>query len=102
MKGLIESTGFTNVHEKTLKCPIGTWPKHPVYKDAGHAMKVCLKAGIEGWVTWLFTNLGGGESPEPWSIEETQVYVAKCREELDKGYHIYQNTRRVWAQRPLE
>ena len=40
-------------------------------------------------------------SPQPWSLEKTQVYVEKCRKELDKGYHIYLNIRRVWAQKPF-
>lgn len=46
MRELVEAAGFINVQEKTLKCPIGPWAKHPLYKDAGHALKVSLKEGM--------------------------------------------------------
>ena len=35
MRSRIEAAGFTNIHEKLYKVPLGTWPKHPIYKDAG-------------------------------------------------------------------
>lgn len=36
----------------------------------------------------ILTNFG---EPEPWSPEEVQVYLAKCREELnDRKIHAYQ------------
>lgn len=28
------------------------------------------------------------------------VYVAKARNEIDAGYHIYNKARRAWAQKP--
>lgn len=45
------------------------------------------------------TNFG---EPEPWSVEEVHVYAAKVRKELEMGYHIYNKSRRVWAQKPFE
>lgn len=30
------------------------------------------------------------------------ILKAKLREELDQGYHIYQQCKKVWAQKPLE
>lgn len=34
MRSRIEAARFINVHQRDYKCPIGTWPRLPVYKDA--------------------------------------------------------------------
>lgn len=41
----IEAAGFTNVQSQDYKMPIGTWPKHPIYKDAGRVNMVQMKTG---------------------------------------------------------
>lgn len=99
MKEEIEAAGFTNVHEMDFKWPIGDWSKHPIYKEAGKYGMVGFTAGFEGWLMWLLTRFG---APKPWSTEEVQVYLAHCRQELKRGLHIYQNGKRVWAQKPLD
>ncbi len=48
MRGRIEDAGFTNIHEKNYKMPIGPWAKHPVYKDVGHIELEVWKGGMEG------------------------------------------------------
>ncbi|KFY28414.1 hypothetical protein V493_02946 [Pseudogymnoascus sp. VKM F-4281 (FW-2241)] len=100
MRDSIAAAGFTEIHEKLYKCPIGEWPKHPVYKDAGRVNAVHWKSGLEGWAMWLLTKHG---RPQPWSADEVRVYVAKVRRELieGSGLHIYHFTRRVWARKPL-
>lgn len=40
--------------------------------------------------------------PTPWQPEEVQVWLAKVREETNKGCRIYQKNMRVWAQKPLD
>lgn len=40
--------------------------------------------------------------PEPWSAEKVQVYIAKAKEELAQGWHIWMPTKRMWAQKPFE
>lgn len=99
MKASIEKAGFVNVQEKLYKCPLGSWPKHKIYKDAGRVNMEHWKTGLEGWAMWLLTKHG---SPTPWSAEEVQVYVAKVRNEISNpNLHCYHFTRRVWAQKPL-
>ncbi|OBT98479.1 hypothetical protein VE01_03534 [Pseudogymnoascus verrucosus] len=102
MRDSIAAAGFTEIREKLYKCPIGEWPKHPVYKDAGRVNAVHWKSGLEGWAMWLLTKHG---RPTPWSADEVRVYVAKVRRELTEGaavgLHIYHFTRRVWARKPL-
>lgn len=46
----------------------------------------------------ILTHFG---EPEPWTAEEVQVYLAKVRNEINSGYHVYVPMRRVWAQKPL-
>lgn len=41
--------------------------------------------------------------PTPWTPEEVQVFLAKCRQEVnDPGLHMYYLKRRVWAQKPFD
>lgn len=35
MRQEIEDAGFVNVHELDFKMPVGEWPSHPVWKEAG-------------------------------------------------------------------
>ncbi|KAJ5862016.1 hypothetical protein N7455_006084 [Penicillium solitum] len=39
--------------------------------------------------------------PEPWSLEQVQVFVAKARAEIrNPKYRIYHVSRRIWARKP--
>lgn len=60
---------------------------------------MCIPDGILTCTQWLLTKYG---APKPWSPEEVHVYVAQARNELKAGYHIYQDVKRVWAQKPLD
>lgn len=49
---------------------------------------------------FLLTKFG---LPQPWSVDEVQVYLAKLREDIErKGVHAYYLKRRVWAQKPFD
>lgn len=94
----IEAAGFTNVHERLYKCPIGRWPKDRQLKEAGRINFEHWSGGLEGWAMFLLTKFG---EPQPWSADEVRVYVAKVRQELQNpGLHIWHYSRRVWAQKP--
>lgn len=45
MKERIDRAGFVNVQEKVVKTPLGPWPKHPVYKDAGACNRMHFLSG---------------------------------------------------------
>ncbi|KAJ5350321.1 hypothetical protein N7541_008048 [Penicillium brevicompactum] len=99
MAETIRKVGFVNVHEKSYKWPIGAWPRDRKYKEAGTVNFQHWMDGIEGWCMWLLTKFG---SPEPWTKEQVQVYVARMRTELKKSHcHVYQRARRVWARKPF-
>lgn len=90
MKAAMEKAGFINASKKLYKCPIGGWPKHPVYKDAGKVSCEHWKSGLEGWAMYLLTKFG---EPASWSADEVRVYVASVRNELaNPGLHIYHFT----------
>lgn len=72
MRSGIENAGFINVHERDFKMPIGDWPKHPLYKEAGRLCLQGTKDAMEGWLMYALTRWG---LPQPWSPEEVTVYV---------------------------
>lgn len=47
-KSRIEAAGFTNIHERIYKVPIGDWAKTPLLKDAGQFHQAQLLEGAEG------------------------------------------------------
>lgn len=99
MRPRIEAAGFINVQQQDYKVPIGQWPSQKVYKDAGRVAKMHYLSGVEGWTIFMLTHFG---QPQPWSIEKVQVWLAKVRNEINAGYHIYQKARRVYAQKPFD
>lgn len=47
-KGHIEAAGFTNIHEKVYRVPVGEWTKDPILKEAGKFQKLQILEGLEG------------------------------------------------------
>lgn len=43
MRQEIEDAGFVNVHELDFKMPVGDWPSHPVWKEAGKLSAILYK-----------------------------------------------------------
>ena len=70
MRQGIENAGFVNIHEKKFKFPLGDWPRHPIYQEAGEMNKVHFKEGLEGWGMWLLTSIGR-------SHEEVTTFVGR-------------------------
>lgn len=48
LRSKIEAAGFTNIHEKVYKVPIGEWTKNPLLKEAGKYEKMQILEGLEG------------------------------------------------------
>lgn len=99
MRASIEKAGFTEVHEKTTKWPIGAWPRDKSLKEAGIVNIQHWLTGMEGYSMYLLTKYG---DPVPWTREEVLVYVAEMRKALkNPRFHAYQLAKRVWARKPL-
>ena len=47
MEQSIKDAGFINVRTKDYKIPVGSWPKHPVYKEAGRLNLEQVDTGLE-------------------------------------------------------
>ncbi|KAJ5683372.1 hypothetical protein N7462_006537 [Penicillium macrosclerotiorum] len=100
MRASIEKAGFIDVHEKSVKWPIGPWPRDKTLKDLGLVNLNHWLTGMEGYTMYLMTKFG---EPAPWSTEEVQVYNAQIRKELvNPRQHVYQRAKRVWARKPLD
>ncbi|KAJ5152055.1 hypothetical protein N7492_010350 [Penicillium capsulatum] len=98
MRASMEKAGFVDLQERTYKWPIGPWPRDKLLKEAGQVNYHQWVNGLEGWCMFLLTKFG---TPEPWSPEEVQVYVARLRQEVRKPeFHIYHTARRVWGRKP--
>ncbi|KAJ5536113.1 hypothetical protein N7513_009299 [Penicillium frequentans] len=98
MQESIKKAGFTDVHIKDYKVPIGPWPRDKQLKEVGTASFRHLSEGMEGYCMWLLTNFG---EPAPWSMNEVIVFVAELRNALlDPRNHCYHRARRIWARKP--
>lgn len=99
IRSRIEAAGFTNVHEKRCKAPLGDWVRHTVLKEAGRFQKTQVLEGMEGYTMFNLTRF---RKPTPWTPDEVQVYLAKVRQEINAPrLHAYYERKRVWAQKPL-
>lgn len=84
----IRQAGFVDIHVKEYKWPIGPWARDKQFKEAGMVQLQHWLSGMEGWCMWLLTKFG---SPQPWTKEEVQIYVAKLRKDIkNPRYHTYQ------------
>lgn len=81
---LIREAGFVDVEERTYKLPVGVWPKDPKLKEIGYWNYHYCMEGCEGWALYPLLKIFG------WSMEDTQLYIAKFRNELkNKNNHAY-------------
>ena len=48
MRGYIENSGFTNIHERKYKVPVWDWSKNRSYEEAGAMNMLARKEGVEG------------------------------------------------------
>lgn len=117
MRSRIETAGFTNVHEKLYKVPVGDWVKDPILKEAGRFAKSHFLGGLEGYVLCVadtpsilqqadlysrFALTRFGE-PRPWAPKEVLVFVATVKQEVNNpDIHAYYLRKRVWAQKPYD
>lgn len=80
----IKEAGFQDFHETWYKLPARGWSSDPHMKELGRWNQLHCTQGAEGWALFLLTHVMG------WSVQETQVFVAKFKNGLkDKGVHAY-------------
>ena len=64
MRGEIEEAGFTNIHEKLYKCPMGGWPADPKLKELGQWTQLGFDIGLEGYALATLTRVLGWKTTE--------------------------------------
>ncbi|RPA81044.1 S-adenosyl-L-methionine-dependent methyltransferase [Ascobolus immersus RN42] len=97
LPGYLGDVGFTNVHMKKIRCPIGAWPKDASLKEAGKIAAVVTHGGVEAYGLALLTRVLG------WSTEEAKDYCKKVEEKvMDRRIHAIWPMYAIYAQKPLE
>lgn len=95
MRGEIEKAGFTNIHEKVYKDPMGAWPADPKLRQLGQWTQLGFDIGLEGYALAPFTRVLG------WNTNEVHVFMAQVRQAIrDRNTHSYHDIRVVYAQKP--
>ncbi|KAM0277646.1 hypothetical protein ACHAQH_005674 [Verticillium albo-atrum] len=83
MKENLEQAGFIDVAEKKVKVPLHSWPKDPQMSEAGKYFQTAFDESLEGFGTFLFTQvLGLGR-------EEVLVLAAEMRKEARKRSNLH-------------
>ncbi|KEZ39563.1 hypothetical protein SAPIO_CDS9465 [Scedosporium apiospermum] len=81
---VLKEAGYTNIVERRIKIPIGTWPKNPDLKHWGAWNRQFILQGVEGFSIRGLTDCLG------WTYEEAQLYLVSLRKELtDPKIHAY-------------
>ncbi|KIV95132.1 hypothetical protein, variant [Exophiala mesophila] len=96
LESWVRDSGFTNIHHKTFKLPLGAWPKDERMKRVGALNLLQLLEGLEGLTLALFTRALG------WSTEAIHVYLAAVRKDaMKKRVHMIHDFHVVYAQKPM-
>ncbi|KAF7597088.1 hypothetical protein BBP40_010562 [Aspergillus hancockii] len=94
-KQKLEEVGFVEVTEKTLKIPIGTWPRDAKLKEVGKFQFVGELQAVEAYTPALFTRVLG------WSEAEMQAMIEKVKDELfDRSLHLYLPCHVIYGRKP--
>ncbi|PSN72471.1 S-adenosyl-L-methionine-dependent methyltransferase, partial [Corynespora cassiicola Philippines] len=84
LKQRMLDAGFTDVHEKIVKIPIGPWPKDPKMKEVGRYQREHMAMGIEPYTLGFIGKVLG------WGETECKVLIAKVINEVrDRSLHLY-------------
>ena len=95
MRKQMKVSGFINCSIKSVKVPIGGWPKDKRLKCAGALFRKSILEGISGIGVRLFTKELG------WSPQEMEILVMGVRTELkQKNVHAYCQYYVVCGQKP--
>ena len=89
-----KDAGFTDVKEKVIYLPFGTWPKDEKMKKIGAWNYLQMDSGLEGYATYSLHKEG-------WSKQEIDVFCAKVRHELkDRRMHAMLPMHNVIGRKP--
>jgi SAM-dependent methyltransferase len=85
----VREAGFPGVlHKSTTRLPIGDWAKEQKWKEVGMFNRASLEKGLEGFASYICTNLLG------WESAEVEILLMQVRQAI--------KNRRLQAYYPLE
>lgn len=86
--------GFTEVHERWYKVPVGGWSSDAHLKELGRWNLLHCTQGAEGWGLFLLTNI------MQWTPDEARVFIAKFKNGLrDRSVHAYFEVVVLWGRK---
>ena len=89
--------GFINGAERTLKLPIGPWPRHELLRKVGSHYLAVIRDGLQAIALRPLTKGLG------WSPEAVEIYLSQVRQSLnDRSIHSYMKLYVIYGQKPLE
>ncbi|KAF2107671.1 S-adenosyl-L-methionine-dependent methyltransferase [Lophiotrema nucula] len=95
LKDKMIHAGFTDVHERMIKIPIGSWAKDPKFKEIGRYQREHMAMGIEPYTFGFIGKVLG------WSENECKVIIAKVVNEVrDRALHLYIKFYFVYGRKP--
>ncbi|KAF9779069.1 hypothetical protein IL306_002755 [Fusarium sp. DS 682] len=90
----LEEIGFVDVQSRTIRVPIGSWPKDEKLKEIGLFAKYSISSDIQGRIGYMAHVCG-------WKNEEIMEYCSKLDKELKSTTaQIYYYHQVVWGQKP--
>lgn len=93
--GMMQRAGFTNVTERVLHVPIGTWPKNKVLKTVGLYWRTILLDGLQAIALGPLTRGLG------WNREQVELLLIEVRRAyFDNAPLMYMPFHVIYAQRP--
>lgn len=75
MSSKIAQAGFTNLHEKTYKTPLGEWSSDPKLQELGKWNLLQFDVGLEGFSIQLLTNVMGVSSVLLHETSQREMFV---------------------------
>jgi hypothetical protein len=92
----VSDAGFINVTERTLKLPIGPWPRHQLLRKVGSYYLAVILDGLQAIAMRPLTKGLG------WSPEAVEIFLSRVRESLkDRTIHSYMKLYVIYGQKPL-
>jgi len=92
----LAEAGFQGVEDRTVKVPIGTWPRDPTLKMVGLYNRTVTLGVLNATKAPLTRGLG-------WTPEQVEVFMVGVRRDLMKtSIHSYFTLHLTYGQKPLE
>ncbi|KAL7795899.1 S-adenosyl-L-methionine-dependent methyltransferase [Trichoderma ceciliae] len=92
---MMQRAGFTNVTERVLHVPIGTWPKNKILKTVGLYWRTILLDGLQAIALGPLTRGLG------WNREQVELLLIEVRRAyFDNSLLMYMPFHVIYAQRP--